>query len=109
MPADARSPGGRRHDAAQDADERRLARAVRSEQREDLLFVNLELDVSERRQARGVTLRELGNRNDGRHGSSLERPGSLSTNAASARRQGWLSCAMASTLENRSNGGCRFI
>ena len=43
-------------DAADDADQRRLAGAVGAEQREDLAAPDLEVDVLERLEARGVGL-----------------------------------------------------
>ena len=48
-------PADERHDAADDVDERGLAGAVRSEQREDLAATDLEVDVLE-----GVETRRVG-------------------------------------------------
>ena len=58
---------GRRDDAADDADQRRLAGAVRAEQREDLALADLEVDALQRLQARGVGLGQAGNGDDRRH------------------------------------------
>ena len=55
-------------DAADDVDQRRLAGAVRAEQREDLAAADLEIDVLERLEARGIGLRQIGDGDDGRHG-----------------------------------------
>src|SRR5581483_278223 len=55
---------GRRDDAADDRDERRLARAVRAEQGEDLAFLDLEADVAKRLMAAGIDLGKAADGND---------------------------------------------
>ena len=47
-------PAGCRDDAADDVDQRALARAVRAEQREDLAGDDVEVDVAERLEAGSV-------------------------------------------------------
>ncbi|MOA54919.1 hypothetical protein D3C78_1786190 [compost metagenome] len=47
---------GRVDDAADDADQRRLARAVRPEQGEDFTALNVQVDALERLESRGVSL-----------------------------------------------------
>src|SRR5579862_9303373 len=49
----------RRHDAADDVDQRGLAGAVRSQEREDLAPVDLEVDGLERAHSRGIGLGDL--------------------------------------------------
>ena len=56
-------------DAADDADQGRLARTVRSEQREDLARAYVQIDPIERVKARSVGLGKIGDRNDVCHGS----------------------------------------
>ena len=65
--ADRHAARGRRDDAADDVDERGLAGAVRPEEREDLALANLEVDVLQCLEARGVLLLERGDGNDRRH------------------------------------------
>ena len=60
--------GGRIDDAADDADQRRLAGAVRAEQRENLAAPDLQVDVLQRLEAAGVGLREMRDGNGGGHG-----------------------------------------
>ena len=57
----------RRHDPADDADQRGLAGAVGAEQGEDLALADLEVDVLQRLQAGGVGLGQPGDGDDGRH------------------------------------------
>ena len=52
-------------DAADDADQRRLAGAVGAEQREDLAAADLEVDVLESVEAGGVGLGDAGDGDDG--------------------------------------------
>ena len=52
-------------DAADDADQRGLAGAVGPEQREDLAAADVEVDVLERLEARGVGLADVADRDDG--------------------------------------------
>jgi hypothetical protein len=59
--ADRHAPFGRRDDAADRADQRGLARAVRPEQREDLAGADVEVHVLERLEAGRVSLGEVGN------------------------------------------------
>ncbi|MNF00817.1 hypothetical protein D3C80_1997050 [compost metagenome] len=47
---------GRVDDATDDADQRRLARAVRPEQGEDFTALNVQVDALERLESRGVSL-----------------------------------------------------
>ena len=56
---------GRLHDAADDIDQRRLAGAVRPEQRKDLAVADLQVDVLQGLEARGVGLVEMRNGNGG--------------------------------------------
>src|SRR5205085_1565689 len=65
--ADRHRAGARRDDTADDVDERGLAGAIRAEQRENLALADLEVDVLQRVQARGVTLLEPGDGNNRRH------------------------------------------
>jgi hypothetical protein len=67
MPVDQDRPGAGRDDAADDRDQRGLARAIRPEQREDLAALDFEIDVIERLVARAIGLADLGNRQDGSH------------------------------------------
>ena len=66
------------HDPANDVDQRGLAGAVRPEQSEDLAFLDVEIDILERLEARGVGLRHVLDGDDRwRHGIRLvvrERP-----------------------------------
>ena len=62
-------PRARIDDAADDADQRRLAGAVRAEQREDLAAPDLEVDVLQRLEAGRVGLRQVGDGDDGLHGA----------------------------------------
>jgi hypothetical protein len=62
MAHDRDRPGGRAHDAADNRDERRLARAVRSEQREDLALADIQIDRIERTMAGGIGLGDPGDR-----------------------------------------------
>jgi hypothetical protein len=54
-------------DAADDADQRRLAGAVRAEQAENLALADLQVDIFKRLKTRGVGLGKIGNGNDGLH------------------------------------------
>ena len=54
-------------DPADDADEGRLARAIGSQQREDLALADLQVDVLQRLEARSVGLGEIGNADDRLH------------------------------------------
>src|SRR5208282_372543 len=58
---------GRIDDAADDADQGRLAGAVRAEQRENLAVAYLQVDVLERLEAGGVRLGEVQDGNGGGH------------------------------------------
>ena len=60
--------GGRIDDAADDADQRGLAGAVRPEQRENLAAPDLQVDALQRLEARGVGLRKISDGDDGLHG-----------------------------------------
>src|SRR4029078_5892472 len=60
-------------DVADDADQRRLARAVGTQQREDLAAAYLEVDVLERLETGSKGLGESGDRDDGGHGESRGR------------------------------------
>ncbi len=60
--------GGRIDDAADDADQRRLAGAVRAEQREDLAVADIQVDVFEGLEAGGVGLVEMRDGDGGGHG-----------------------------------------
>src|SRR6185437_10753186 len=68
MPIDHHPPGGRAHDATDDADERGLARAIRPEQGEDLTAADGEVDLLQRREARGVLFRQPADLDDAFHG-----------------------------------------
>ena len=59
--------GSRIDDAADDADQRRLAGAVRAEQSENLAAPDLQVDVLERLEAAGVDFREMRDGNGGGH------------------------------------------
>jgi hypothetical protein len=59
--------------AADGANQRRLPRAVRAEQRENLAGANIEVDILQRREARGIGLRKVFDRDDGGHGCDLQR------------------------------------
>src|SRR5882672_4811593 len=56
-------------DAANDADERRLARAVGTQKREDLAPLDLEIDGFQSLKTGGVGLGKIGDGNHGRHGT----------------------------------------
>src|SRR6201999_2227598 len=58
-------------DPADDADQRRLAGAVRPEQREDLTLLDLEIDLVERAKAGCVDLAELLALDDRRHRAAV--------------------------------------
>src|SRR6185436_1416521 len=58
---------GWRDQAADNTDQRGLARAIRAEQGEDLPAANFEIDILQRLEAGRVFLRQLGDRDDGRH------------------------------------------
>ena len=68
MPIDHHPPGGRAHDATDDADERGLARAIGPEQGEDLTAADGEVDLLQRREARGVLFRQPADLDDAFHG-----------------------------------------
>ena len=70
MAADRDRAGRRRHDPADDADQRGLAGAVRPEQRENLALVDVEVDALERLEPGGIGLRQVGDRNDRGHGET---------------------------------------
>src|ERR1700754_189891 len=55
-------------DAADGADERRLARPVRAEQRKNFAATDLQIHVPERAEARPAGLGQIGNGDDGWHG-----------------------------------------
>src|ERR1051325_12182649 len=59
VPRHGDAPRRRRDDAADDVDERGLARAVRAEQREDLAAADVEVDALERLEAGGVGLGQV--------------------------------------------------
>jgi hypothetical protein len=61
-------PFARIDDAADDADQRRLAGAVRPEQGENLALVYLKVDVGERLETRRIGLGQVFDRNDRLHG-----------------------------------------
>jgi len=63
----------RRDDAADDVDEGGLARAGRAEEREDLPFRDLEVDVLQRGAAAGVGLGEALDGEDGRQSINYRR------------------------------------
>jgi hypothetical protein len=54
-------------DAADDADQRGLARAIGTQQREDLAAPDVEVDVAQRAEARSIGLVELAYGDDRRH------------------------------------------
>ena len=66
--ADGDRAGRRRHDPADDADQRGLAGAVRPEQRENLALVDVEIDALECLEPGSIGLGKVRNRNDRRHG-----------------------------------------
>src|SRR5204862_1834317 len=68
VPVDEYLPGSRVDDAADDADEGRLAGAVRAEEREDLALPDLEVGRFQRLEARREGLTQLLDGEDGRHG-----------------------------------------
>ena len=59
----------RRDDAADDRDQRRLAGAVRPEQREDLAAADIEIDVRQRLEAGRIGLRQVRDGDDRLHGN----------------------------------------
>src|SRR5262249_6703181 len=61
---------GQGHDSANDADQGRLAGAVRAQQRKNLASANIEVDALQSPQAGGVSLRNVGYRNDRLHGTT---------------------------------------
>ena len=61
---------GQGDDSANDADQRRLAGAVRAQQRKNLATANIEVDALQSPQAGGVSLRNVGDRNDRLHGKT---------------------------------------
>ena len=63
--------GGRVDDAADDVDQRRLAGAVRPEQREDLAAADLEVDAFERLEARGIGLDQIDDGDDRLHAAGI--------------------------------------
>ena len=67
VPIHAHAPGGRRHDSADDADQRCLSGAVRAEQPENLAPPNFEVNVLQRLEAGGVGLGEALDGNDRLH------------------------------------------
>ena len=71
-PSTSTTPVGRRDDAADDADQRGLAGAVRTQQREDLALADLEVDALQRLQARRVGLGQVRDGDDRRHGMILD-------------------------------------
>jgi hypothetical protein len=73
--------GGRVDDAADDADQRRLAGPVGAEEREDLAAPDLQIDILERLEAGGVGLREIRDRDDGLHESAKHERGRLVSGA----------------------------
>src|SRR5208282_6610118 len=66
---------GRIDDAADDADQRRLAGPVRTEQRENLAVAYLQVDVLERLEAGGVGFVKMRDGNGGGHYISFVIPG----------------------------------
>ena len=88
VPVGHHRPARRRHDAADDVDERRLAGAVRPEQREDLAAPDLEIDPLERDEPRGVGLLEAPNADDGSEtiGSMGARPRDSAPTRPASRR-----------------------
>ncbi len=66
---DGHLPRGRVHDAADDVDQRRFARAVRAEHREDLAAADVEARALQRDESVRVGLREVLDRDDGIHES----------------------------------------
>ena len=59
-------------DAADDADQRGLAGAVRAEQRKDLAAVDIEIDAVQRLEAGAIGFGQIGDGNDGGHGEHDE-------------------------------------
>src|SRR5690606_18229457 len=70
VPVGEHRAGSRVHDAADDPDQRGLARTVRPKQGKDLASPNLEVDVLQGLQPRGVGLPEIMNRDDRLHAAS---------------------------------------
>jgi len=68
VPVDEHLPRSRVDDPADDADERRLAGAVRTEEREDLALRDLEVDRLQRLEARREGLAQLLDGENGSHG-----------------------------------------
>ena len=65
-------PCARHQDAADDADQRRLAGAVGAEQREDLAATDIEIDSLKRLEPGRVALRKVFDGNDRLHGKEVE-------------------------------------
>ena len=68
MAVDRDRAGGRIDDAADDADQRGLAGAVRPEQRENLAAADVQVDALERLEAGGIGLGQILDGDDGLHG-----------------------------------------
>src|SRR3546814_19070123 len=64
VPVDGDRARRRRHDAADDADQRRLARAVGAEQRENLAAFDVEIDRLQRAEATVIGLADARDRRD---------------------------------------------
>src|SRR5208337_5027979 len=75
MAGDQHAAARRLDDAADDADQRRLAGAVRAEQRENLAAANLKADVLERLKAGSVNFVKMRDGNGGGHCISFVIPG----------------------------------
>src|SRR5262249_23944401 len=75
MAADRDTARGRVGDAANSADQRGLAGAVRPEQCKNLAASDVEIDVVQRLEAGAVDLREIRDGNDGRHDGLIDRTG----------------------------------
>ena len=67
VPIDRHAPLGRVDDAADDADQRRLAGAVRPQQRKDLAAANVEIDALERLEPGRIGFGQVRNGDDGLH------------------------------------------
>ena len=72
---DRHAPGRRVHDAAHDRDQRRLAGTVGPEQREDLAAADLQVDMLQCLEARGIGLRQVFNCDDCCHAGGIGRRG----------------------------------
>ena len=68
MPGHLHAAAARPRNAADDGDHRRLARAVRPQQRENLAFLDGQVDAIERLEARRIGFGQAFNFNDGCHG-----------------------------------------